>query len=637
MEILFIIIASIAILIKISNLSARVDKLEKFAQNTVRPVVAKPAVAEEHTTLPQVVETHAAPVQQTEQQSPALAKLIDYVKTESAKGVSRDAIREALLIKGWQQDVVATALESFSVPTPEVEEQEQYQNESDPVVDWFKKDLLLKIGALFLIIGFGWLVSYAFLNNWIGPVGRISLGILGGLVFMLIGWKRMQTFADQGGVFIVLGATITMLTVFAGRQYYDFFSPLSALVFHFLCAAYVAGASLKYQRRTLAIAGVVMAFLAPLFTHGDGNYIGLFAYLFVVTIASVFMDAYIGKREVGLTALVLVLVYTLPYLSGGMDADKGVILLFVYAFTVIFFIANIIAVLRAKDDEVQTLVLGAGLGAFYLLIGIFIAAPKEWQGLILSAWMIVFAVGAFLVSRKVQRREPFYAYGIAAILLLVAATAIQFSGAVLTLAFLAEATVLTLGLFKLSPEKDSAVTASFAYVLPFMLSLPSFFAASWNTGVLHKDFFVLFLVGGVFVAVGSIFARYFESRGDMNSASAGNAFLVTGSVYAYGIIWLALGSIVGGGAAVTIALFLYTFIGIWFYFQGIALGRKGYRTYGGVLIGLVIMRLLIIDVWVMALAPRIITFFMIGTLLVSTAFIGKNKNQTKTDNHANEI
>src|SRR3989344_8076346 len=34
---------------------------------------------------------------------------------------------------------------------------------------WLKENWLLKLRALLLLIGFGWLVSYAFLNNWIGP------------------------------------------------------------------------------------------------------------------------------------------------------------------------------------------------------------------------------------------------------------------------------------------------------------------------------------------------------------------------------------------------------------------------------------------------------------------------------------
>ena len=48
---------------------------------------------------------------------------------------------------------------------------------SQKFVTWIKEDWLMKLGALLLLIGFGWFATYAFLNNWIGPAGRISLGL----------------------------------------------------------------------------------------------------------------------------------------------------------------------------------------------------------------------------------------------------------------------------------------------------------------------------------------------------------------------------------------------------------------------------------------------------------------------------
>ncbi|MBI4021961.1 MAG: hypothetical protein HY372_01255, partial [Candidatus Andersenbacteria bacterium] len=47
------------------------------------------------------------------------------------------------------------------------------------------------------------------------------------------------------------------------------------------------------------------------------------------------------------------------------------------------------------------------------------------------------------------------------------------------------------------------------------------------------------------------------------------------------------------------------------------------RLYGAVLLGFVVLRLLFIDVWKLALTGRIITFFLVGALLVSTAFLGR--------------
>lgn len=70
--------------------------------------------------------------------------------------------------------------------------------------------------------------------------------------------------------------------------------------------------------------------------------------------------------------------------------------------------------------------------------------------------------------------------------------------------------------------------------------------------------------------------------------------------------------------AVMIALAIYTIAGIGAYFSG-------RRVYGGLLLGFVIARLLLVDVWRMELTGRIITFFLVGALLMSTAFLSRKK------------
>src|SRR3990167_3427444 len=112
--------------------------------------------------------------------------------------------------------------------------------EEDHFTAWLKENWLLKLGALLLLIGFGWLVSYAFLNNWIGPAGRIVLGLAAGALILILGWWRMRSFVTQGSVFVALGATVILLTTYAARIIYDFFTPGSALVLMLVVSAFVA-------------------------------------------------------------------------------------------------------------------------------------------------------------------------------------------------------------------------------------------------------------------------------------------------------------------------------------------------------------------------------------------------------------
>ena len=66
---------------------------------------------------------------------------------------------------------------------------------SERFIKWVREDWLLKLGAFLILIGFGWFATYAFLNNWVGPYGRIGLGIFAGVAILILGqWRFKETF-----------------------------------------------------------------------------------------------------------------------------------------------------------------------------------------------------------------------------------------------------------------------------------------------------------------------------------------------------------------------------------------------------------------------------------------------------------
>ena len=82
-----------------------------------------------------------------------------------------------------------------------------------------------------------------------------------------------------------------------------------------------------------------------------------------------------------------------------------------------------------------------------------------------------------------------------------------------------------------------------------------------------------------------------------------------------------------------VALSIYTVIGIAAYLEGFKFESRALRIYGGALLLCVVGRLLVVDVWQMELTGRIITFFLIGTLLMSTAFLSHYKKRADAPPH----
>lgn len=551
-------------------------------------------------------------------------RLEQLIKGGATQPVSTDAF-SAQLIPPETAPIASLQTSTQTAPTMPTQFEPDW---SDKFSAWLKEDWLLKIGALFLIIGFGWLTTYAFLNNWIGPMGRIALGVAAGALFIILGYWRIRNYIHQGGIFLVLGSTTILLTIFAAREVYNFFTPLSALLVMFLSTAFVALASVKYNSRSLALASLILAGVAPLLTNMPSfDYVELFAYLFVVILGAIWIVALTGRRELTTAALVLIALYSFPHFMSASLADRGTLLLFAFAFSTVFFFTNTIGILKSEGKEITSdLVTAAGNGLF-LLTWIMVAAQDEWKSLIIAAWMIVFSIGAFMIFQITKRREPFYVYAGIGIAMLAAATSAELKGATLTIAYTIESGIISLLAYQILHDIKIAERMCWLLVVPVILSFENITSRAWTTGVIHKDFFVLSILSATFFVLSLLFMDSAQESTDEEPKLHNAILLIAGSVYAYIILWLSLHAIFGNkDTAVMISLLIYTVIGLITYFYGLMNERKGLRRYGAIVLGFVVARLLLVDVWNMELTGRIITFFLMGILLVSTAFL-KKKNQ----------
>ena len=624
----FTFIGGIVIFIFIFNLRGRVKKLEQLKKDGATQRATE--------------SSYQPKSQQFKVQQPTTPdSLLDYIKRQIKQGVDREKIKNSLVADGWQLPDVESVISSIPLEAPLNQPStaltQAEQNWFDKFTDWLKEDWLLKLGALLLLIGFGWFTTYAFLNNWIGPMGRIALGIVAGVFFLLIGWWRIRQYIYQGGIFLVLGSTTILLTIFVARTVYDFFTPLSALLVMFLSTAFVALASVKYNSRTLSLLSLVLACVVPFFTKTPGtDHIGLFAYLFVVVLGAIWIVALTGQRRLTLAALVIVSLYSAPHLllSGLFPlVDTSILLLFAYAFAAVFFLTNTAGILKLKGREIlPDLVAAAGNGLF-LLAWIMMAAQDEWKSLIISAWMVVFAVGAFLIFKATQRREPFYVYAGVGIAMLAAATSAELEGATLTIAYIIESGIIALIAYAVLRDIKIAERISLILAGSVVLSIGSIASSAWATSVFHKDFFVLLILGLTFFGLGLFFLRHVREVAEEEPKQINAILLIIGSLYFYILLWLSLrAAFQNDNIAITISLVVYIIIGLIAYFYGLLNNKKSLRLYGGALIIFVVGRLLLVDVWKMEIAGRIVTFFLIGALLVSTAFFGKKKKKLDVPN-----
>lgn len=229
---LYILYTLIFIPIKINKLYKRVEALEKIIKINELPEPIRSSLSEKSTNLEYLVD-------QIQQRIAQNQKIEEIINSFLAEGYQISDIEKAVdLIKSSQIEILENVKQNKILLT-------------ERFIDWLKEDWLLKLGAFILLIAFSSLTTYAFLNNWIGPIGRVVLGIIAGIIFLLIGYWRIKNYLIQGSVFLILGSMTILISLFAARVIYHFFTPLLALIIAFLTNAFVAITSINYRSRIL--------------------------------------------------------------------------------------------------------------------------------------------------------------------------------------------------------------------------------------------------------------------------------------------------------------------------------------------------------------------------------------------------
>jgi uncharacterized membrane protein len=403
--------------------------------------------------------------------------------------------------------------------------QEKFLQQGNAFINWLKEDWILKLGALLLLISLGWLVRYAFLHNWIGPQGRIAFGLFAGTLIMLWGWHRIKNYINQGSILLVLGSTTILLTIFAARTIYEFFTPFSSLVLMFLSTAFVALASVRYRNDWLSVLSLILASIAPLLTNAPQvNHIGLFSYLLFIILGAIWIILITGHRSLIFFALLIVFIYSLPYLpSYSFQSVDDInllqkLLLFAYGFVSLFFLVTIIGFLRLKDKPNLYDLITAAFNGLFLLSWIQKVVSPEWKVLIISAWAIVFASGAFFIFKMIRKREPFYIYASISCVFLAIATYIQLEDlpGILTIAYTIESGILIILIYLLF--KDISLTEKISWILigPVLLSFQNMFAAEWRYSIIHEHFFALLVLALTFIGLGLLFQGRLQNIANKN-------------------------------------------------------------------------------------------------------------------------
>jgi len=171
---------------------------------------------------------------------------------------------------------------------------------------WF---YLIGIVALLIAISLG--VKYAFDNKWIGPTGRVAIGILLGA--SMLPWSqwllgRGYRYFSEG--IAALGEATLFVSVWAGCQYYTLYSRDVGFVAMIVITAVMAAIAIGRDSQRIAVMSLLGGLLAPLLaSSGRDEQVVLFTYLLVLGAGALAVAASKEWRSLPITAFVGTQIY----------------------------------------------------------------------------------------------------------------------------------------------------------------------------------------------------------------------------------------------------------------------------------------------------------------------------------------
>ena len=309
--------------------------------------------------------------------------------------------------------------------------------------------LLNRIGALALIIGVGFFLKYAFDNNWITETMRVIIGFAVGTGILFGGMhthkKGFEIFAQ--GLFGA-GISILYLSIYASFNFYHLVSQVVAfgLMTMVTIAAFVL--AFKYDSLAISILAWAGGFLTPfLLSTGQANEVGLFTYIAFLEAG---LLAIVMKKSSWLVLEPLTLVGTyLVFLSWHhqyyVDNDLGITVFFLSVFWGLFFLLDLYRTLSAASTQIPIRqIMNLFNGGFYYISLYHLINPShhQWMGATTLIICLVYLLHVIVIWKREGDSKMLAQNIFITTMLLILATAIQYSGFTTVMFWSIEACVL---------------------------------------------------------------------------------------------------------------------------------------------------------------------------------------------------
>ena len=200
---------------------------------------------------------------------------------------------------------------------------------------------LNRIGIAALLIGVSYFLKFAFDNNWIGPAGRVTIGLLAGIAMVV--WSerfRSKGYKTFSYSLKAVGIGAMYLSLWAAFQVYSLIPSSVAFVMMLAVTAATTAMALAQDAQILAAFALTGGFSTPLLlSAGQNREIALFSYVAILDLATLALVRFKPWRRLLVmsyagTLLLYVGWYSSFYTRNQLDLTLGFATLFFAIFAI---------------------------------------------------------------------------------------------------------------------------------------------------------------------------------------------------------------------------------------------------------------------------------------------------------------
>lgn len=277
---------------------------------------------------------------------------------------------------------------------------------------------LNRIGIVAVLIGVSYFLKYAFENNWIGPGGRVAIGLIAGIGVIL--WSerfRTKNYRVFSFSLKAVGIGVLYLSLWGAFQLYHLIPSEAAFFAMALVTAATVVLALRQDAEILAAFAIAGGFATPLLlSTGENRELGLFSYVAVLDLGMLVLTAVKPWRRLLIGSFVGTLVLYAGWYDRFYHVSDQMHLTFAFA-TVFFVIFAIVPLARAPRAIADTSKPAAGFLPVLIILTLANAAVyflQIWDMLEgidrhAIAWISVGLAAAYIVLS--QRLKTLYTAG----------------------------------------------------------------------------------------------------------------------------------------------------------------------------------------------------------------------------------